>query len=138
MALHFFKAAGGVGPIADDAGQSGASFFDDVTFNGTAGEVRNLGVYLRNADATKQYQQIILSMDDSDPVLDPTNFRMATSLAGLDTATPGAALLLPDIVAANPSPVEVPVFLRCTVGPGTAVGAYVGIKFVINAIELPA
>ena len=42
MALHIFKAAGGVGPIADDAGQSGAAFFDDVTFNGTTGEVRNL------------------------------------------------------------------------------------------------
>ncbi len=138
MALHIFKAAGGVGPIADDAGQSGAAFFDDVTFNGTTGEVRNLGVFVRNADATKQYQQIQISIDDTDPVLDPTNFRMATSLAGLDTATPGSPLSLPNIPAANPSPVDVAIFLRCTVGPGTTVGAYVGIKFVINAVELPA
>lgn len=137
MALHFFKSAGGVGPIADDAGQAGSSIFDDVTFNGTTGEVRNQGLFVRNADATKQYQNVQITIADTDPTLDAVNFRLATTLAGLDTATPGAALPLPNIPAGSP-PVDVAMFVRCTINAGTAVANYTGIKLVINAIELSA
>ncbi|OGH60555.1 MAG: hypothetical protein A3G34_10500 [Candidatus Lindowbacteria bacterium RIFCSPLOWO2_12_FULL_62_27] len=133
MALHFFKAAGGVGPIADDAGQSGAAIFDDVTFDGTAGQSRDQGLFVRNADSTKQYQNLLITIEDSDPVIDAVMIRMATTQAGLDSASPGASQPLPNI-AAGPS--ETQMFVRVTIPPGTAVGNYVGIKLVINSIEL--
>ena len=133
MALHFFKSAGGVSGIADDAGGTGAAIFDDVTFNGTTGQSREQGLFVRNAVINKTYESIVITFSDSDPVLDPTNFRLALTSSGLNTATPGASLALPNLGA---GPSETAMFIRCTINAGTAVANYTGIKVIINAIEL--
>ena len=133
MALHFFKSAGGVGPIADDAGQSGANIFDDVTFDGTGGQSRDQGLFVRNSDTTRQHQNILITIDDSDPVLDPAMVRLATTAAGLDGATPGAAMALANLGA---GPSETQMFVRLTIPPSTSVGNFVGLRLVINSIEL--
>lgn len=132
MALHFFKAAGGAGSIADDAGGTGAAIFDDVTFNGTTGESRDQGLFVRNDDATKQYENILITILDLDPTLDTVNFKLATTQAGLGGAAPGGSLSLPNIVAVG----ETPLFIRCTINAGTPVANYAGIKIVISAKEL--
>ena len=138
MPLRLFKSAGGVGAIADDVNGAGAAIFDDVTFNGSTGEVREVGMFLRNADPIKQYQGIIFSLVDNDPTLQVTNFRLALTQSGLSTAVDGAPVSVPNIPAANPSPVDVALFIRCTIAVATVVGSFTGIKFKTSSIELPA